>query len=201
MRTASTGSEPVSEDERMFRTVRTATLEIGYEETGPAEGPPVILLHGWPSDPHDWDGVVPELAAGGCRVLVPWLRGYGPTRFLHRETPRSGQISGTLWMRSASRTPTSPAMIGAGAPPASSPRCGQSGCAGWFRSAATTSRTLPYRGIPPRRRKSIGSGTNGISIPNAVAPGSNRTAATLPGYCGGCGRRTGNSTIRLSTRP
>src|SRR6516225_6832758 len=142
----------------MFRTVGTATLEIGYEETGPAQGPPVILLHGWPSDPHDWDGVVPELAAEGCHVLVPWLRGYGPTRFLHRETPR----------------------------------CGQSGCAGWFRSAATTSRTLPYRGIPPRRRKSIGSGTNGISIPNAVAPGSNRTAATSPGYCGGCGRRTGN---------
>ena len=75
----------------MFRTVHTATLEIGYEETGPAEGPPVILLHGWPSDPHDWDGVVPELAAEGCHVLVPWLRGYGPTRFLHRDTPRSGQ--------------------------------------------------------------------------------------------------------------
>ena len=66
-------------------------MEIGYEETGPAEGPPVILLHGWPSDPHDWDGVVPELAAEGCHVLVPWLRGYGPTRFLHRDTPRSGQ--------------------------------------------------------------------------------------------------------------
>src|SRR5271163_2357498 len=75
----------------MFRTIRTAALEIGYEETGPTEGPPVILLHGWPSDPHDWDGVAPELAAEGCHVLVPWLRGYGPTRFLHRDTPRSGQ--------------------------------------------------------------------------------------------------------------
>jgi pimeloyl-ACP methyl ester carboxylesterase len=75
----------------MFHTVRTATLEIGYEQSGPAEGPPVILLHGWPSDPHDWDGVAPALAAEGCRVLVPWLRGYGPTRFLHHDTPRSGQ--------------------------------------------------------------------------------------------------------------
>ncbi len=74
----------------MFRTVRTATLEIGYAESGP-NGPPVILLHGWPSDPHDWDGVAPALIAEGCRAVVPWLRGYGPTRFLHRDPPRSGQ--------------------------------------------------------------------------------------------------------------
>src|SRR6185437_11836896 len=73
------------------RTVRTSTLDIAYHDTGPADGPPVILLHGWPSDPHDWDGVAPPLAAGGCRVLVPWLRGYGPTRFLNSATPRSGQ--------------------------------------------------------------------------------------------------------------
>jgi pimeloyl-ACP methyl ester carboxylesterase len=51
----------------------------------------VILLHGWPSDPHDWDGVAAPLAADGCRVLVPWLRGFGPTRFLASATPRSGQ--------------------------------------------------------------------------------------------------------------
>jgi pimeloyl-ACP methyl ester carboxylesterase len=55
------------------------------------DGPPVILLHGWPSDPHDWDGVAPPLAGDGCRVLVPWLRGYGATRFLAPSTPRSGQ--------------------------------------------------------------------------------------------------------------
>lgn len=74
-----------------MQTVRTATLEIAYQESGPADGPPVILLHGWPSDPHDWDGVVPPLANDGCRVLVPWLRGFGPTRFLDLATPRSGQ--------------------------------------------------------------------------------------------------------------
>ena len=51
----------------------------------------VILLHGWPSDVHDYDGVVPPLAAAGYRVLVPWLRGFGPTRFLDAATPRSGQ--------------------------------------------------------------------------------------------------------------
>jgi pimeloyl-ACP methyl ester carboxylesterase len=75
----------------MFRTIRTVTLDIGYDECGPDDGTPVVLLHGWPSDPHDWDSVAPALAAEGCRVLVPWLRGYGPTRFLHRDTPRSGQ--------------------------------------------------------------------------------------------------------------
>ncbi len=75
----------------MHKTIRTPTLEIAYLETGPPGGPPVILLHGWPSDPHDWDGVVPPLAKAGCRVLTPWLRGYGPTRFLDPTTPRSGQ--------------------------------------------------------------------------------------------------------------
>ncbi len=76
---------------RMAKTLRTPTLEIAYHESGPADGPPVILLHGWPSDPHDWDGVAPPLAGDGCRVLVPWLRGYGATRFLDPATPRSGQ--------------------------------------------------------------------------------------------------------------
>jgi pimeloyl-ACP methyl ester carboxylesterase len=75
----------------MVKTIRTKLLAIAYQESGPADGPPVILLHGWPSDPHDWDGVAPPLAAAGCRVLVPWLRGYGPTRFLDPATPRSGQ--------------------------------------------------------------------------------------------------------------
>jgi len=64
----------------MIETVRTPKLEIAYQETGPADGPPVILLHGWPSDPHDWDGVVPRLAADGCRVLVPWLRNLGAAK-------------------------------------------------------------------------------------------------------------------------
>jgi pimeloyl-ACP methyl ester carboxylesterase len=75
----------------MHKTIITPTLEIAYLEAGPLDGPPVILLHGWPSDPHDWDGVAPPLAAAGCRVLMPWLRGYGPTRFLDAATPRSGQ--------------------------------------------------------------------------------------------------------------
>src|SRR5438270_7386370 len=76
---------------RAMKTIRTATLEIAYEESGPAAGQPVILLHGFPDDVHAYDGVAPPLAALGWRVFVPYLRGYGPTRFLDAGTPRSGQ--------------------------------------------------------------------------------------------------------------
>ncbi len=75
----------------MHRTVRTPALEVAYEAHGPDAGPALILLHGFPDDPRAWDGVAPPLAQAGWRVLVPWLRGYGPTRFLRDDTPRSGQ--------------------------------------------------------------------------------------------------------------
>ncbi len=72
-------------------TVLTPTLEIAYEERGPAGGPAVVLLHGFPDDITAYDGVAPSLAAAGWRVILPYLRGYGPTRFLDPLTPRSGQ--------------------------------------------------------------------------------------------------------------
>ncbi|HVI49839.1 MAG TPA: alpha/beta hydrolase [Candidatus Sulfotelmatobacter sp.] len=75
----------------MIRTVTTDKLEIAYRQSGPEDGPPVILSHGWPSDVHDWDAVAAMLADKGFKVLVPWLRGFGPTRFLDAKTPRSGQ--------------------------------------------------------------------------------------------------------------
>jgi len=74
-----------------MKTIRTPTLEIAYEENGPPGGPPVVLLHGFPDDARAYDGVAPPLAAAGWRVIVPYLRGYGPTRFLDPRTPRSGQ--------------------------------------------------------------------------------------------------------------
>ncbi|HZS81302.1 MAG TPA: alpha/beta hydrolase [Stellaceae bacterium] len=74
-----------------LKRVAAATLEIAYEESGPAEGAPVVLLHGFPDDVRCWDGVAPALAEAGHRVLVPYLRGYGPTRFLDPATPRSGE--------------------------------------------------------------------------------------------------------------
>ena len=70
---------------------RTPTLDIAYEATGREGGTPVILLHGFPDDARAYDGCVGPLAEHGCRVLVPYLRGYGPTRFLDKATPRSGQ--------------------------------------------------------------------------------------------------------------
>ena len=75
----------------VLKRVRTSTLEIAYEESGPETGVPILLLHGFPYDPRCYDEVAPPLAAAGHRVIVPYLRGYGPTRFLSDATPRSGQ--------------------------------------------------------------------------------------------------------------
>jgi pimeloyl-ACP methyl ester carboxylesterase len=72
-------------------TVRTPMLEIGYEAYGDTSGFPVVLLHGFPDDAHAWDAVAPPLAAAGYRVLVPYLRGYGPTHFHDTATPRMAQ--------------------------------------------------------------------------------------------------------------
>ncbi|MGA8616259.1 MAG: alpha/beta hydrolase [Xanthobacteraceae bacterium] len=74
-----------------IKHVRTATLDVAYEESGKPDGIPVFLLHGWPYDPRCYDEVVPPLAAAGCRIVVPYLRGFGATRFLSAATPRSGQ--------------------------------------------------------------------------------------------------------------
>jgi pimeloyl-ACP methyl ester carboxylesterase len=75
----------------VLKRVRTEILEIAYEESGPADGAPVLLMHGFPYDVRAYDVVAPLLAAAGWRVIVPYLRGYGPTRFLSSDTPRSGQ--------------------------------------------------------------------------------------------------------------
>jgi pimeloyl-ACP methyl ester carboxylesterase len=75
----------------MTKKVKAGVLEVAYEESGPAGGRPVILLHGFPYDVHAYDEVARLLAREDLRVIVPYLRGYGPTRFLSEETPRSGQ--------------------------------------------------------------------------------------------------------------
>ena len=192
---------------RMVKTVRTPTLEIAYQESGPADGVPVILLHGWPSDPHDWDGVAPPLAA--------------------ERMPRAGAVAARLWPDAVPRR--CDAAIG----PAGGARCRCArlhGCA-WHRAGAARrlrlgwSRRLRDRSLMAgarawagvdqrlqhpehsraranrrRRRRNIATGTSGISTPNAAAPGCSRTAATSPVCCGSSGRRTGSSTTRRSTR-
>jgi pimeloyl-ACP methyl ester carboxylesterase len=74
-----------------LKQVRAGVLDVAYAEAGPADGPPVLLVHGWPYDIHAFADVAPLLAAKGFRVLMPYLRGYGATRFLSQETIRNGQ--------------------------------------------------------------------------------------------------------------
>jgi pimeloyl-ACP methyl ester carboxylesterase len=74
-----------------IRHIRAGVLDQAYEAHGPEDGPAVVVLHGFPYDPRAYDEVAPRLAMAGCRVVVPYLRGYGPTRFLSAETPRSGE--------------------------------------------------------------------------------------------------------------
>lgn len=76
-----------------LRQIDAGLLSVGYAEVGPAGGPPVILLHGWPYDIYSYVDVAPLLASAGYRVIVPYLRGYGPTRFLSSDTARNGQQS------------------------------------------------------------------------------------------------------------
>jgi pimeloyl-ACP methyl ester carboxylesterase len=74
-----------------LKQIDAGVLDIGYAEAGPANGSPVILLHGWPYDIHDYIEVAPILTAQGYRVIVPHLRGHGSTHFLDAATPRAGQ--------------------------------------------------------------------------------------------------------------
>src|SRR5262249_256587 len=74
-----------------LKQIDAGLLNIGYADAGPANGPPVILLHGWPYDIHSFVDVTPLLASAGYRVVVPYMRGYGTTRFLSSATFRKGQ--------------------------------------------------------------------------------------------------------------
>ena len=82
---------PSSKRLEPLRHVDAGVLNIAYYEAGPADGPVVMLLHGFPYDIHSYVDVAPMLAAQGCRTIVPYLRGYGPTRFRDSATPRSGE--------------------------------------------------------------------------------------------------------------
>jgi pimeloyl-ACP methyl ester carboxylesterase len=76
-----------------LKQIDAGLLNVGYAEAGPADGPVVILLHGWPYDTYSFVDVAPLLASAGYRVIVPYLRGYGTTRFLSNTTARNGQQS------------------------------------------------------------------------------------------------------------
>jgi len=74
-----------------LKQIDAGVLNVGYAEAGPPNGPPVLLLHGWPYDIYAFVDVAPLLASAGYRVIIPYLRGYGTTRFLSNETPRNGE--------------------------------------------------------------------------------------------------------------
>ena len=160
----------------VLNRVRTSVLEIAYEESGPADGVPVLLMHGFPYDPRTYDEVVPRLVAAGCRAIVPYLRGYGPTRFLAADTPRSGQ-------QAALGNDLKELMDALGVE-----RAVLAGYDWGGRAACVVAALWPERvrglvsangyniqdiaGSQSRRRRSrsTGSGTNTISTPSAAAP-------------------------------
>lgn len=76
-----------------IKQVKAGVLDIGYVEAGPKTGTPVVLIHGWPYDIHSFEKVTPILVAQGYHVYIPYLRGFGTTRFLSEDTPRNGQQS------------------------------------------------------------------------------------------------------------
>ena len=76
-----------------LQQIDAGVLNVGYAEVGPTDGPAVMLLHGWPYDIHSFVDVTPRLAQAGYRVIAPYLRGYGTTRFLSSDTFRNGQQS------------------------------------------------------------------------------------------------------------
>ena len=122
-----------------LKQIDAGVLNVGYVEAGPADGLAVILLHGWPYDIHSFVDVAPLLATAGYRVIVPYLRGYGTTRFLSGETFRNGQPSAWLstsspfWMPSRFRSRLLPVSTGARERPISSRRAGRSAARPWSR--------------------------------------------------------------------
>jgi pimeloyl-ACP methyl ester carboxylesterase len=84
-------SEPAVTPFGPIRQIQAGVLDVGYVDAGPRDGPAAVLLHGWPYDIHSYADVTPQLAAAGFRVIVPYLRGYGTTRFLSKTTARNGE--------------------------------------------------------------------------------------------------------------
>src|SRR5438552_6715715 len=121
------------------KQVQAGLLNVGYVEAGPVNGTPVVLLHGWPYDINAFVDVAPLLGSKGFRAIVPYLRGYGSTRFLSNDTFRNGQPSAValdnIALMDALKIDkaTVAGLIGARAPPTSSRRFGRSAAKPWSR--------------------------------------------------------------------
>ena len=179
--------------------LQTPTLDIAYEASGPANGEPVVLLHGFPYDPRAYDDVVPPLVAAGCRTLVPYLRGYGPTRFRDPQTPRSGQ-------QAALGKDLLDFMDALGLEPATLVGYDWGGRAACVVAALWPARVrglvtqggynIQNIGASEQRSSTLDQEPQllvpvRLSTPSAVAPGSPRIAASFAASSGACGRQPG----------
>ena len=188
--------------------IRTSSLEIAYEESGSPHSPPVVLLHGFPYDPRCFDDVVSIVTAAGLRAIVPYLRGYGGTRFLSPDTMRSGQqaavghdlreLLDALDLRDAVLAGFDWGARAACVVAALWPERVR-GLVTVLRLSDPGHRPVGKTGRPPSR--STGSGTSTTSTPNAGAPASQRTAARSGGCSGSSGRPPGSSTTPPTSAP
>ena len=188
-----------------LKQIDAGVLNVGYAEAGPANGPPVILLHGWPYDIYSFVDVAPLLASAGYRVIVPYLRGYGTTRFLSSETFRNGQpsavavdiialmdalkiekaiLAGFDW---GARTAN---IIAALWPE----RCKAMVSVSGYLIGSQEAGKMP---LPPTGRARNG-GTSFILPPNAAGPATTNTGTTLRSSSGSSLRRSGTSMMRRS---
>src|SRR3954468_11768783 len=186
------------------KTVTTDILDIAYREYGAPDGWPCIMGHGFPYDVNAYAETAPIIAQAGARVLVPWLRGYGPTRFRSAATLRSGEQAalGADLLAFMDALGISHAVVGGydwggGAACVVSVLHPERVIAS-SRAIPTTSRTSRVRWSrlrQPRRRRS---GINISSTTNAAAARWSATGAVLRASSGRCGRRHGTSTTRRS---
>ena len=171
---------------RDVRQIDAGVLNVGYVDAGPADGPAVLLLHGWPYDIHSFVDVAPLLAAAGYRVIVPYLRGYGTTRFLSGETLRNGEQAALALDidRADGRARIDRAIVAGfdwGA------RTADIVAALWPERCKALVSVSGYLigsrrqpGCRCRRRRSSPGGTSSTSPPSAAGPATSRTGATSP---------------------
>ena len=191
-----------------LKQIDAGLLNVGYAEAGPADGPAVILLHGWPYDIYSFVDVAPLLASAGYRVIVPYLRGYGTTRFLSSETFRNGQPSAVAvdiiaLMDALKIEKATLAGFDWGA------RTADIIAALWpERCKALVSVSGYLIGSPAkparcrcRRRPSCNGGTSSISPPNAAGSATTNTGTISRSSSGSSLRRNGISTTPRSIAP
>ena len=198
---------PSSKRLEPLRHIDAGVLNIAYYEDGPADGPAVMLMHGFPYDIHSFVDVAPQLAASGCRVVVPCVRGYGPTRFLDAVTPRSGEQAavGADLIALMDALDVKRAVV-AGYDWGGRAACVVAAlwperCIGLVSVNSYLIQNIAKAMVPAKPGSRPRTGTSIISRSSAGGPGLPPTGARSQNCCGGNGRRTGVSMRRVSSAP